>query len=868
MNKWQKLGAGLGLIVAVLAIGIMFSPKIQALALADIQKATYKLSSQKVGQQPASIDMVVGGKTIQFADANPLDSIINYKAIDQSKTNFCDSTIVGAGTNFSNVRGISFGSGSFNGNGTVTAAVNLEYKDPGGKCQDYSSTITFSQGANGVVSGVDSGSGGNSAAGGSNAPTCESQNHSSFEWIFCPIVTNIDDTVNQLDSAIESLLIFHTTGANSDFGDKDQIQKAWGALKNIATVLFVIVALVMVISQAVSWGPFDPYTIRKILPRLIIAIIGIQLSFFILSWFIELANDTASGIASLLYAPFGGPDAVSFTTLSSRFVGASESTGIFGAMALVGTAAALKLNIFGVIALALPAIFAILVGFLVLIFRKILIILAVVLAPLAIVAWILPGTQKYWKLWHETFSSLLIMFPLIIGVIASGRIFAYIATTGSASPSAPILTSITNFALIVVGFFGPYLLLPKAFQWGGKALGAITGMTNNRSKGLVDRSRKFLGERQKQKDDRKVREANARLVQDRTTPRSGFGRIGRGLDLAKAGRLDPTRRMADRKLDLEHQKKGEELANEDATYQHAHEEEMRKLQIQRDTHGARHEATLRNLDAQELSEVEKLRAQTAEFDLSGIGRMDYDRGNIELESIATATIGSTRTFVNPDGTTRTGEVTAEHIAQAVDTMRGRNLIGQFEYTDPTTGVTTTGHHGVRDIINGLRTTNPNLAAKIINDHPGEMKAQAADLLGRQPHQLRAPEIATQDVSTLEGWAANAAVYSDRGNQAAMRTLRLSDEWQNLTIQKRQAVESMLARDVGGQMAAPDIVARATAGTLASDIADDFGGFGGLKPQELQHIIDTAAATPGVIPDDVLKAARVEQTSRRRSGAVV
>jgi hypothetical protein len=139
--------------------------------------------------------------------------------------------------------------------------------------------------------------------------------------------------------------------------------------------------------------------------------------------------------------------------------------------------------------MALYVVMALLTAFLVLVFRKMLIILLVILAPLAFIAWVLPGTDRYWKLWKDNFTKLLLMFPMIMGLIAAGKIFASITAGSTALLFSPHLavthlgplpvlyiSSVTGFAnllIIIAAYFAPYFLLPQTYKWGGTAMGAI-----------------------------------------------------------------------------------------------------------------------------------------------------------------------------------------------------------------------------------------------------------------------------------------------------------------------------------------------------------------------------------------------------------
>jgi hypothetical protein len=59
--------------------------------------------------------------------------------------------------------------------------------------------------------------------------------------------------------------------------------------------------------------------------------------------------------------------------------------------------------------------------------REVLIVTIIVVAPLAILAWVFPGNDKIWALWKTTFIAMLMMYPLISLLIASGKFVASIA---------------------------------------------------------------------------------------------------------------------------------------------------------------------------------------------------------------------------------------------------------------------------------------------------------------------------------------------------------------------------------------------------------------------------------------------------------
>lgn len=334
--------------------------------------------------------------------------------------------------------------------------------------------------------------------------SCEGRDRIGMSWFWCPLLRWGDNAVTNMTGEIENMLDFSVNEIADE--DKAKLMQVWSIIRNISSIVLVIFLLAMVISQAVAWGPFDAYTVKRLLPRLVIAIIFIQISWPLFAWTVDWANAAGRGLGELMYAPFGGPNEMTL----SKIVG-DANVGFFEGVLLLGAgilAAAFAIILLG--SLAISAAVLLIIGYLVLVAREILIILLLMTVPLALTMWVLPGTAKYWKLWHETFSKLLLMFPFIIALIAGGRIFAFAAANGAFKEASMFgdfkiyvgdIGEIGFFELIVifVGFFGPFFILPKTFQWGGRALGALTGLVNDRSKGIGDKGKNFFRDLEQRK---------------------------------------------------------------------------------------------------------------------------------------------------------------------------------------------------------------------------------------------------------------------------------------------------------------------------------------------------------------------------------
>lgn len=360
--------------------------------------------------------------------------------------------------------------------------------------------VTIS-GSNGQASNpIGSPTGGTGTTDASTPDACEQG--TAFDWIICPALGVAQSLCDGLISLFESQLSFTVNDLGSVSGSTGKVAEAWSTMRVIASLALVIVMLVMVMSQATSWGAIDAYTVRKMLPRLIIAVILIQISWNLFGFMLDAVNAISQGLANLMFYPFGGSQNMDLGSLlanakigSGTLNSATWTGGVlaaFVAAGILGVAAAPA-----VLSSAVTAFFALVVGLVALMFRKILIIACLIFSPIALIAWILPGTQKYWKLWWDNFSKALMMFPLVVVLVASGRIFAYVAGTQNTSPALHI-SVLLNFVIIMVGYFAPLFILPKTYKWGGSLMQQVGNGIHSTIKPLSEMSSKGahgLGER-------------------------------------------------------------------------------------------------------------------------------------------------------------------------------------------------------------------------------------------------------------------------------------------------------------------------------------------------------------------------------------
>ncbi|PID99189.1 hypothetical protein CSA80_03695 [Candidatus Saccharibacteria bacterium] len=340
-------------------------------------------------------------------------------------------------------------------------------------------------------------------------------------WIVCPLSKGLADFARFMGDSIGGLLY---TAPETLF--TDQFKEVWNTFRNIGLALVIIAGLIMVVSQAFGLELLDAYTIRKLMPRIAVVMIGMILSWPLLQAMIVLFNDLGLWAHSIIVKPFQNIGYEAGLSGSGIINGVLERflVGASGAALLVG---AVILGWAGILSLLFTIVLALLIGLLVLSVRQVIIIASVLLAPIAMAAYILPGTQKLWGFWKNTLLTTLAMFPIIMAFLASGEALSRMLAQASREPASGDGSNTLNlFALLI--FFAPYFMLPFAFKLAGGLMTTIFSIANDKSRGLFDRARKF---RQESFQRRKGEYATGLRGQ------SGLGRvIGNSLAYADAAK--------------------------------------------------------------------------------------------------------------------------------------------------------------------------------------------------------------------------------------------------------------------------------------------------------------------------------------------
>lgn len=276
-------------------------------------------------------------------------------------------------------------------------------------------------------------------------------------------------------------------------------------MRNISNVAFIVAFLVIIYSQLTSVG-ISNYGVKKMLPRLVIAAVLVNLSFTICAILLDLSNiagyafqDAFMGIKNTI-STVGENTGVGWTWSEVIVMILSNGALAGGVVATVAMGAEL-------LPLALSALVGIglvlLLVLLIMAARQALIVILIIISPLAFVCYLLPGTEKWFKKWRDLFLTMLVFFPAF-AVIFGGAQLAGIIIIQNATGANGGIMQILGMVVQVI----PLALTPIILKLSGGVLGKFAGFVNDKNKGLYDRSKNWSKDRRETIKNKKLANPN------------------------------------------------------------------------------------------------------------------------------------------------------------------------------------------------------------------------------------------------------------------------------------------------------------------------------------------------------------------------
>ncbi|HEX8390084.1 MAG TPA: hypothetical protein VF597_01555 [Candidatus Saccharimonadales bacterium] len=277
-------------------------------------------------------------------------------------------------------------------------------------------------------------------------------------WVICPAMKVMSDAVQWMASALQSYLSFNPF-KNGEGGESTELKKLWTNILNISNLLLIAAFLFTIFSQATSVG-LSKYGVKRILPRIFGAAILMNLSYYICQVLVDISNVAGVGVTQFVSAATGTTFADSVTKVGN-FSQLVVGTGIIAIIAFF---------------FFMPVLLSFLAIFLTIAARNAIIVLLVVVAPLAFIAWTLPNTEKYFRKWWETLINMLLLFPATMLVFSVSIVASNIISVSNPGGATGELELNGIIALLVLAM--PLFALPFLFKVAGSGLSRINAMTN------------------------------------------------------------------------------------------------------------------------------------------------------------------------------------------------------------------------------------------------------------------------------------------------------------------------------------------------------------------------------------------------------
>lgn len=346
-------------------------------------------------------------------------------------------------------------------------------------------------------------------------------------WLVCPMSVFLAGAMDSLFDILTQMIEVKPP----ILGDQNNsMYVAWNITRGIANIAFVIVFLIIIYAQLANYQ-VNNYGIKRLLPRLIVAAILVNLSFYVAALAIDISNilgysiqDVFNGIRENIFHLTNDTSGATLTDTSWTTVAGVvlAGGGIIGGVYYMASG-----GLYMLVALLVGLVLTVLFVIVILAARQAIILLLVIVGPLAFVANLLPNTEKWFGKWKDLFFTMLIFFPAFSLVFGGSQLAGQIIIQNAGDNIVMLL-----FGLAVQ--VAPLVITPLILKLSGGLLGRIAQITNNPRKGLIDRTRNW-GERRAEHTKQQNIARGARIY----NPTSWGAGMVRSSDFRK-------RRLADR----------------------------------------------------------------------------------------------------------------------------------------------------------------------------------------------------------------------------------------------------------------------------------------------------------------------------------
>jgi hypothetical protein len=276
------------------------------------------------------------------------------------------------------------------------------------------------------------GPGGGSSGGGQSQnlddeekPVCEASPNPMSWWI----CAGFNGLAELSDWIIEDIVVPFIRPSQIGLDPNDKFTGAtfqiWSAFRVYGNIILVVLLLIAVFGQAIGGGLVQAYTARKMLPRILIAGIAINISIYVVAFAVDVSIIIGNGIADLITTPLVQTGEFTFNPSTEQILAINSIAAVLGAIAafLITSGTAAAIVPFLLLFLVLPVFLAIVVIFVTLIILQATIMGLVIVSPVAFALYCLPNTERYFNLWWDWLFRALLVYPMFMTVVGISDVF-------------------------------------------------------------------------------------------------------------------------------------------------------------------------------------------------------------------------------------------------------------------------------------------------------------------------------------------------------------------------------------------------------------------------------------------------------------
>lgn len=256
----------------------------------------------------------------------------------------------------------------------------------------------------------------------------------------------------------------------------------------------------------------DAYSIRKAIPRVVIAVIAINLSIYLCVAALDITTIVGRGLNDLLVSPFLKSDSFSPIGITLESNTENNILGVLGVggvlagalIAVLGSVGVVGAAVVSVLGLLLPMIlliaFIALAVLFTLVIRQGLLVFLTIVSPVAIACYILPGTEKYFKQWWDLYVKTLVVYPIIAAIFAMSNVLGSILLNSAGRGGSLVLGNpasmfdqgyrfaqsdaigTVQIIVAILVLYAPLVLIPFAFKLAGGALATVMNLANGQAR--------------------------------------------------------------------------------------------------------------------------------------------------------------------------------------------------------------------------------------------------------------------------------------------------------------------------------------------------------------------------------------------------